>query len=393
MVLRHFTSFVLLLLLIAALLRVDFFFTIVYFLVAVLVLSQLWLKRATEHLRVERRLAERAFTGDRVTVELVVRNTGWLPVPWLEVSERLPVALQAVPFQRQVVSLGPREERRFRYTLNCRRRGYYTVGPLSARAGDLFGIVRRELNWSEAPHLIVYPRVVPLQRLGLPTYSPLVALPARTPLFEDPSRVMGVRDYRRGDSPRRMHWTATARTGRLLVKQYQPAIARETLICLDLDEGDYARERRFEAPELAIVAAASLANHVVVREGLPVGLLTAAHDPLAGERARFALPPRPERAQLLHLLEILARVEVAPGDDFVALLRRARATLSWGATIAVITGRESDDLRDALLELRRGGFAVALILVQADPAPGGGIDLPGVPVLRLRGVEDLERGR
>src|SRR5439155_7231968 len=126
MVLRHFTSFVPLLLLIAALLRVDFFFTIIYFLVAVLALSQLWLKRATEHLGVERSLADRAFTGDRVTVELVVRNTGWLPVPWLEVSERLPVALQAVPFQRQVVSLGPHEERRFRYTLNCRRRGYYT---------------------------------------------------------------------------------------------------------------------------------------------------------------------------------------------------------------------------------------------------------------------------
>src|SRR5205823_11582492 len=140
-------------------------------------------------------------------------------------------------------------------------------------------------------------------------------------------------------------------------------------------------------------AAASLANHVVVRERLPVGLLTAAHDPLVGERARFALPPRPERAQLLHLLEILARVEVAPGNDFVALLRRARATLSWGATIAVITGREGDDLRDALLGLRRGGFAVALILVQPDPAPSGGLDLPGVPVQRLWSVGDLERGR
>ncbi|NIU61293.1 MAG: DUF58 domain-containing protein [Pseudomonas stutzeri] len=232
--------------------------------------------------------------------------------------------------------------------------------------------------------------------MGLPTRSPLVALPARSPLFEDPSRVRGVRDYQRGDSPRRIHWTATASAGRLLVKQYQPAIARETLICLDLDQEDYGQRQRYTATELAIVVAASIANHIIVREGLPVGLSTEAQDPLSDGRTRFYLPPRSERAHLMELLEVLARAQVTESTSFAELLRRESARLPWGATLAVITGRESEPLFDSLVSLRRAGFAVALILVQPG-RPSAELrrraDLLGVPIHRAWRERDLEAWR
>jgi len=245
-------------------------------------------------------------------------------------------------------------------------------------------------------HVIVYPRVVPLQQLGLPTRSPLAALPARLHLFEDPARVMGVRDYQRGDSPRRIHWTATASAGRLLVKQYQPAIARETLICLDLDQEDYERRQQYTATELAIVVAASIANHIIVREELPAGLITEAFDPLSEEQSQFLLPPRSERAHLMSLLEVLARVQIATESSFVDLLRRESVKLSWGTTLSVITGRESEALFDTLVYLRRAGFAVALILVQST-RPSAELqkraDLLGVPVHRVWRERDLETWR
>jgi uncharacterized protein (DUF58 family) len=176
---------------------------------------------------------------------------------------------------------------------------------------------------------------------------------------------MGTRDYLPGDSPRRIHWTATASTGRLLVKQYQPAIARETLICLDLDQDNYERGQRFTATELAIVVAASIASHIAIREDLPVGLATQARDPMRDEKAQFFLPPRSERAHLMSLLEVLARVQVTSSVPIADLLRRASVDLAWGATLVVITGQESEALLDMLVYLRRAGFAMALILVQA----------------------------
>jgi len=393
---RNFIPFLLILFTIAALLRVDFFFTIAYLFFAVYLLSRLWTRRTVKHLRVQRRFVNHAFLGDRVTVDLTVHNAGWLPVPWLEVHESLPVQLTAPPFHREVISLGPRERHRFAYTLNCRQRGYYPIGPLTMRTGDLLGIARHTLTQVAPEHIIVYPRVLPLQRLGLPTRSPQVALPARSHLFEDPARVMGVRDYQRGDSPRRIHWTATASAGRLLVKQYQPSIARETLLCLDLDREGYERRQRYTATELAIVVAASIANHIIVREGLPAGLATEAWDPLLDNGARFFLPPRSERAHLMSLLEVLARVRVTSAAPFVDLLRRESVNLPWGATLALITGRESEPLFDTLVYLRRAGFAVALILVRS-PLPSAELqkraDLLGVPTHRVWYERDLETWR
>lgn len=390
---RRFTPFLLALFIIAAVMRVSFFFTILYLFFGVYLLTRLWTGRMLEHLHVQRRFIERAFFGDRVMVDVTVHNTGWLPIPWLQVHELLPVDLCTPPLKGQVLSLGPRERWRLSYTLTCRRRGYYPIGPLMMESGDLLGIERPRTYRVAADHLIVYPRVVPLQKLGLPTRSPLVALPARSPLFEDPARVMGVRDYQRGDSPRRIHWTATASAGRLLVKQYHPAIARDTLIVLDLDEESYEQRRRYIAPELSIVVAASVANHIIVREGLAAGLATEAHDPLLKDRARFFLPPRSERAHLVSLLEVLARVQVTTTSPFEELLRRESTRLTWGATLLIITGHESQALFDTLVYLRRAGFAVALILVQPGH-PSADLkkraELLHLPVFRVWSEQDLE---
>jgi uncharacterized protein (DUF58 family) len=390
---RFFVLFLLLLFLIAAFLRVDFFFTIVYLLFGVYLFSRLWTQRTMARLSVQRRFTDHAFPGDEVTVEVAARNATWLPATWLEVHESLPVHLIAPPFHHEVISLGPHERRQFHYTLNCRRRGYYVIGPLTVQTGDLLGIAQSSQVYAEPQYIIVYPRVVPLQQLGLPTRSPQAVLRAPSPLFEDPARIMGMRDYQRGDSPRRIHWTATASAGRLLVKRYQPAIARETLLCLDLDQEDYPDRQRYTATELAIVVAASIASHIVVKERLPVGLATEALDPLTDECTRFYLPPRPERAHLMNLLEVLARVQIAPVTPFAEMLRRESLNLPWGATLTAITGRENAELLRALVYLRRSGFAVTLILVQPGrPSPElqERTDLFSVPIHRVWSEHDLE---
>ena len=189
-----------------------------------------------------------------------------------------------------------------------------------------------------------------------------------------------------------------------MVKQYRPSIARETLICLDLDTDGYQAEYRFTAPELAIVVAASVANHIAVRDGLPVGLATEGRDPLQAEEVSphaqdapisLFLPPRRGRGHLMSLLEVLARVQSAPATPFPELLRRESVRLSWGATLVVIAGHESEPLFDTLVYLRRAGFAVALILVQ----PGRPSEqlrdraaLMGMAVHRIWRERELEQG-
>lgn len=398
---RYFTPFLFLLLFVALLFRVEFFFTILYFLAAVYLLAQLWMRQGTKQLRGGRQFTDRAFTDDRVTVRLMIHNDGWLPLLWVEIDETLPLGLRAAAFERQVIALSSHDRWETTYTLTCYRRGRYQIGPTTIRTGDPLGIARQELRWREPNDLVVYPRIVPLERLGLPTRSPLAILPASTPLFEDSSRIVSVRDYQRGDSLRRVHWPATARTGHLVIKQYQPAIARETVICLDLHNDGYANRFPYDAVELAITVTASLANHAIVREGLPLGLLTQAASPKrpgAGDETppqTIALAPRKERAHLITILEHLAEVEMLTeqAEPFTGLLRRDRLGLAWGGTVVIVTGRGSTTLTEAILSLRRGGLALAIVLVGVTrPTDGTGDWLapPGVKVHCVNSVRDLE---
>lgn len=386
--------FLLALLLFAALLRVDFYFTIAYLFFGVYALSRWWSRRALPRLTIRREFVRRAFHGDEVPVTVTLHNDGRLPVTWAHVRESLPVELGVPTRQNRVFSLNPREKQQLSYTLHCRKRGVYALGPLQVRTGDLFGLT--PLAGAEAPpdRLIVYPRIVPLEKLGLPTRSPLAAIPARTPLFEDPARIVGVRDYAPGDPLRRIHWTATAGAGRLLVKNYQPAIARETVICLDLNAEGYDIRGRYDAIELAITAAASIANHVIVRERQPAGLAMEARDMLTEAAARFVFPAQAGRAHLMHMLEALARAQLTQGRSFAQFVRQESVHLAWGTTLVIITGRE-DELADTLARLRQAGFPVALILVQsarptmATRRRAALLRIPIYPLWRERDLESL----
>lgn len=357
------------------------------FLAAAFAISRGWSRAATQGLRVRRRFVDRAFAGEEVLVQLRLENTGYLPVTWLEIEEEVPAGLAGEQRPVHVLGLGPRQRRDFSYTVHCRSRGYYQLGPLRAVAGDLLGLDNRVLHLHDPSRLIVYPQVVPLERLGLPSSSALATLPTRMALFQDLSRVRGVRDYQSGDSLRSIHWTASARTGQLVVKQYEPAISRETLICLDLDFKGYLVQGRHAAMELAIVAAASLAHHMISRERLAAGIATQALD--HGDLRRIELAPRAESSHLIAILEVLARVQGAAGDGVLQLLHLESVTLAVGATVVVISGRLDDQISAALMQLKRSGHAVVFLLVQpvwdVSNLPG----IPGIPIHRVSWAPDL----
>nr|BAL57566.1 hypothetical conserved protein [uncultured Chloroflexota bacterium] len=392
----NFITFLLVLFALAALLRIDFFFTILYLYLGVYLVSRFWLQQILKHLEISRTLPRRAFWGETVTVSLKLQNQSRLPVPWLRLNESFPVALATPPFVRQVITLGGKAGYHLQYSLKARKRGYYRIGPLTLETGDLLGIKEALSDRHEADELIIYPKIVPLSRLGLPTHSPQTILPTPLPLFQDPTRLIGVRDYLVGDNPRHIHWPATAATGRLLVKQFQPAIARDNAIFLNLNRADYAQQGYPEpAIELAIVTAASLAHHIIVFEKLPLGLVTTGFDPLTGHTQRFKLPPGKGRDHLGQILEVLARVQSAEEEaPFLESIRQEAVHLAWGTTLIIITSHPSDDLVASILFLKRSGFPVSLVLV--DPPrtrlqlqPGFKQEL-NFPVFKIRREEDIK---
>lgn len=361
---------ILLLFLIAVFLRLDFAFYLVYVLFGVYGASRWWTTRGLRAVEVRRRFTDHAFLGERVTVELELHNGARLPIPWLRLHETVPLALHAPSSVRSVTSLRPRECSTIRYELDCRRRGYYSLGPLYVTSGDLFGFAEAERSEAITDHLTVYPEIIPLTRLGFPSQSPFGTIKSRQRIFEDPARVTGVRDYRAGDSLRHIHWKASAREQALLVKQYEPAISLQTAIFLNLNGEEYDRRQRIDAPEWAIIVAASIASHLVAQRQA-VGLMTNGRDPMAesggggcGDGTPLPLPPRPGRLHLMKVLEVLARVEPQDAQPFRVWMQQASLPLSWGDTVVAITPTGDEETCWALHQLCRRGLNVVLVVVE-----------------------------
>ncbi len=367
--------FFIVLLAVAFLTKVDFFFYLLYALFGIFVLGRLWARRSLASVSVRREHDERVFHGETFTVDLDVHNRSWLPVLWMHLNYSVPAELAGSPISRPVVSLLPRERIKVSYSLVGRRRGYYPFGPLVAHGGDLLGSTTYEFRQAEGQFVIVYPKIVTLHDLGFPSQSPFGTLPSRERIFEDPNRILGVREYQPGDSLRRMDWKTSARTGSLQVRRYEPAIALETAVFLNLNATDYLQHTRYQSTELAIVIAASIAAHLIEKRQA-VGLITNGHDPLQHPGSEPladvpALPLRKGREHLMHILDLLARVSTRRDQaalPFLDLLRSKSLGLPWGSTVVVITSHEVEGMMGTLLALRRRGLAVILALTH--PGPG-----------------------
>ena len=351
-----------LLVLIAAILRQTTVLTILYLIGGIFLVGRWWSRRALHNITVQRDYPSRVFLDQSVTVRMLLQNAGWLPVVWVKLHESLPVGMVSPNYYQRILSIRPRGKVELEYHLNAHKRGYYSLGPLFLSSGDLLGLSEEQQRVFEADSLIVYPQIVSLTALGLPSRSPFGSIHETNPLFEDPSRPTGKRDLIEGNSMRRVDWKATASVGRLQVKQYEPSIALETVLYLNLHAEEYESRHRMDLTELAIVVAASIAVWSA-KQKHPTGLVTNGLDPIGGNHIPQAIPPRKGSAQLTQLLDLLARIESGDSLRFADLLRQRSAQHSWGTTLILITGALGDPLLDELFPIRRRGMNVVLVPV------------------------------
>ena len=380
------------LLIIASFMRGNFALTLIYLVVGALAAGIWWGRRALAQVGIRRRFAQHAFLGEAVKINLRVQNQGWLPVPWLELRETLPVALVGPNNFQTVTNLAPRAETQFEYTLQARKRGYYAIGPLSISTGDILGLSNSLQAVVPEEALVVYPKIIPFTSMDIPSQSPQGTLRHTLPLFEDPTRAFGKRGYSSGDSLRRIDWKSSASSGQLQVKQFEPSIALETFVVLNLNAEDYYYRTRIDSTELAIVIAASISNWIVGKKQV-VGLMVNGHDPLAADARPQSIPPRKGKRHLMHLLETLARAQTIEHSPLAPLLQQQRYLLAWGTTLIVITGSANQELLDELYQARRSGQNAILILAGGNPPEGDALPRAkafGIQVFTIADERDLK---
>jgi uncharacterized protein (DUF58 family) len=349
------------------------------FLVAVLLalvagVTALWGRYALAGVTYTRRLGTtRMFVGEETDLWLEVANAKPLPLAWLKVNDEFPAEMALVKgrllrthkeSRRQLVnllSLRFYERVRKRYHLRAQHRGALEFGPAELTSGDMFGLKTQQRLVQEIDLLIVYPKVVPITALGLPAAHPFGGAKTTRRIAEDPLRMMGVRAYAPGDSPRRIHWKATARRGTLQTKVFDPSAARVSAIFLDMNTVPIGYWGYVpEYLEFGISAAASVARFLLdAREA--VGLYV--NGSRRNEWNLVRLPPSRRPARWFEILDTLAWLIDLPSTRLEDYLRAEMPALSFGATVVVISAAVTDALAAAMLDLKTAGHPVALLAI------------------------------
>ncbi|MCC6492887.1 MAG: DUF58 domain-containing protein [Pirellulales bacterium] len=334
--------------------------------------------------------------GDSVAVVITLENQGRLPVPWLLLEDLLPRRaimfdppnLQVTGRRLQLVSFGGVARKTLLYQVKCNRRGYYQLGPLVAETGDVFGLYRRYRVLTEPTFVLVVPEVIPLAGYDIASRRPLGEVRMAHRLFEDPTRIAGVRDYLAGDPLNRIHWGATARTATLHSKVYEPSTVAGATILLDFHEQSFAAKDEPVRSELAVTAAASIAG-AICEMGQQVGLATNgrdaadrirtegwSHEQLHTRRAALAagmqdksqrlrpivVPTSDSNTQLRLILDTLGPVEKTDGLSFPQLVHETSSRLPRSATVIALLTAVTPADAIALGSLRRRGLAVTAII-------------------------------
>lgn len=307
--------------------------------------------------------------GERAMGRIEVRNAGRRRL--LPAHIELPVGVGAASFA--LPSMAPGAVHEEIYAIPTAQRAVVIVGPVRSVRADPLGVARREMRWTDPVELYVHPAIVTLAGTRAGLLRDLEGQATRT-ISDNDMSFHALREYIPGDDRRNIHWRTSARTGTLMVRQFEDTRRTHTALALSSERPDYASDEEFE---LAVSTFASLGVQLI-RDGLDLTALTSTSD----------LRIRSPRVLLDDCSAIVGAPRAADARDLAQTVARAVP----GASMALlVTGSVASPttLRTSAAAIPTG---VRTVFVQCDPGAEVGLRTQGsLSVATLGELTDLPR--
>ncbi|MGP4032477.1 DUF58 domain-containing protein [Pseudarthrobacter sp. 1C304] len=197
----------------------------------------------------------RVAVGDSAVGSIAVSNTSARPL--LPADLELPVGAATAVFH--LPRMKPQQVHEDLFTIPTARRAVIVVGPVRSVRADPLHLLRRQVLWTEPEDLFVHPKTTALAGSAAGFIRDLEGMPT-TDLSSADVSFHALRDYVPGDDRRHIHWKTTARTNKLMVRQFEETRRAHLAIALSINTDEYASEEEFE---LAISAAASIGRQAI----------------------------------------------------------------------------------------------------------------------------------
>jgi uncharacterized protein (DUF58 family) len=309
----------------------------------------------------------RVAVGDSAVGSIAVSNTSASAL--LPATLELPVGAATAVFH--LPRMKPQQVHEDLFTIPTARRAVIVVGPVRSVRADPLHLLRRQVLWTQPEDLFVHPRTVALAGSAAGFIRDLEGMPT-TDLSSADVSFHALRDYVPGDDRRHIHWKTTARTNKLMVRQFEETRRAHLAISLSINTDEYASESEFE---MAISAAASIGRQAI-REQRELDVLTQ-KGPLRCETGR-------------NMLDDMTRIVGAPmRRTAVDLARTLADTVPNASVVFFVVGSHitPTQLRSAAASVPPGVRSLAVRL-QAGAAPSRS-NIAELTVLTLGDLADL----
>ncbi|MDL9978199.1 DUF58 domain-containing protein [Microbacterium sp. ASV49] len=301
----------------------------------------------------------RVVVGERAVGSLTLTNEGTRAI----LPSRVVLPVGAGRGEFGVKRLAAKESVEELFAVPTARRGVLKIGPVSVVRGDALGLFERVQRRGEGVDLFVHPRTVLFEGQSLGFVRDLEGMAARD-LSRDDVSFHALREYAPGDDLRHVHWRSTARTGTLMMRQYEETRRSHFAIGLSRNPADYRDSDEFE---LGVSAAGSM------------GLRALKDSRRLDVHVQGATIPAETGKQYLDGLSRLEPSKPRQGsiDDLASTVV---ATLPTAAVVVLVAGSAVDAarLRAASSRAPQGARVLALVA-----------DLGAEPTLRRMGDADV----
>jgi uncharacterized protein (DUF58 family) len=318
---------------------------------ASLVIGFAWPHWLVSRLTVRRKGPGKAAEGKVISLDVTVENRGWLPRFMVEVVDRLPFVGAGKGHAPGNVSLGligyipSRDRRGFQVSLVCEKRGQYQLGPVGLSTSFPLGLAEARRGRREGlSALIVYPEIFPIAAWPLQGAPNLINRGEHLlPSGAGSAEFRSLREYRRGDNPRHVHWATTARLSQLMVKEYDPLASPCLYLVLDLAVDANVGQGKHATLEYAVKIAASLAR-LACDNGMPVRL--------AGQgKQAINVSAGQGEAHFGEILDLLAVVDADGDAPYHRVLDKTAVDCLAGETVVAFLAEPSERAVDTLQSL------------------------------------------
>ena len=318
------------------------------------------------------------FEGEAIEMVDEIANYKLLPIPWLRLETKMSPYLvpekegeeEGEVFHRTLFSLLPYQKVTRRHQLIAGKRGYYPLTTVAVTVGDVLGYTEEFDSFNAETAVTVYPKLVSLDDIPLPSHSWLGDITVRRWIMEDPFLHAGVREYEQGDPLHMVNWKATARTQSLQVNKKDFTADHHLMIYVnfDVDEDIRMPMSELETIEKALSYAASLATYTI-DQGVATGFGCNGYyvEPFVNSTERIKpsvrVEPSASEGQKELILDAIAKVKMDRSRNFRAFLEEDIEAERKDTDILIFTYSMTEKVAKQIERLQALGNEVETVIL------------------------------